>query len=55
MKKQKETELSKIILKFKNKRKDLEWQHRIQQYHNEQKLAKASKNFLEFLLFRNCS
>jgi hypothetical protein len=45
MKKQKETELSKIILKFKNKRKDLEWQHRIQQYHNEQKLAKASKKF----------
>lgn len=42
MKKQKETELSKIILKFKNKRKDLEWIQKTQSYQNERKLSKAS-------------
>jgi hypothetical protein len=46
MKKQKETELAKIILKYKNKRKDLEWIQKNQSYQNEQKLSKASNFFL---------
>jgi len=54
MKKQKETELAKIILKYKNKRKDLEWIQKNQSYQNEQKLSKASNFFLFTLNFRKC-
>jgi len=43
LKKQKETELAKIILKYKHKRKDLTWLHKNQIYQNEQILSKASK------------
>ena len=46
MKKQKETELAKIILKYKNKRKDLNWLHKSQVYQSEQRLSKASNLFL---------
>ena len=42
MKRTKETELAKIILKYKNKRKDLNWLHKSQLYQSEQRLSKAS-------------